>query len=299
MRRTHIPRARLIDIQMLACAALTCCGCGSPTPSPATTASDPQELERLKGTWRIVALQAAGAPVLEDRLRKMNIEYVFNGDQLTIRRSDRPDNTSKFSIDTGGTPKRITIHQSPSIRAIYSLEGTTLRLCVMADENPSAGYPAEFTSKSSPKTDLITLERQPPGGGQAAAAVPSPAAATESVYVYSQTTGKLTFNGQLVGTGYSGKGAAKNDPDKQADKDGPIPVGEYLLTGLQDDLRLGAKIIGLLPVAGKTNVFNRFPDEPFGMIAETDHSPSGCLIVVPRDVLEKLNSANGKLQVVK
>jgi hypothetical protein len=118
------------------------------------------------------------------------------------------------------------------------------------------------------------------------------------VYVFSQSTGKLTLNDQLLCVGSSGKGAAKNDPSKQADRDGPIPIGEYMLTGFQDDPKLGVKTMGLMPVAG-TNFFKRWPAEPFAIIAETDSPPSDCLILVGRDVLEKLNSFNSRRKVVK
>jgi hypothetical protein len=163
----------------------------------------------------------------------------------------------------------------------------------MVDENPRAGFPTEMASRPSPKTDLLTLERR--GAGTQG---PSPGSTGATMYVYSQSTGKLTLNDQVVCVGSSGKGAAKNDPSKQADRDGPIPIGEYMLTGFRDDPKLGSKIMGLLPVAG-TNFFKRFPDEPFAIIAETDNPPSGCFILVGRDVLDKLIAFNSRLKVVK
>jgi hypothetical protein len=118
-------------------------------------------------------------------------------------------------------------------------------------------------------------------------------------YTYTQSTGKLTLNDELIGTGYSGKGAMKNDNAKQSEKDGPIPIGEYVLTGFQDNVKLGGKNMGLLPVAGG-NYYGRFPMEPFAIIAETDNPPSGCFIVVPREVLDKLSTQKlAKLRVVK
>src|SRR5438874_13578527 len=72
-------------------------------------------------------------------------------------------------------------------------------------------------------------------------------------YIYSQSTGQLKEDNQLIGTGYSGKGQAKNNQAMQATKGtGAIPIGEYLITGKQDnDLRINSPVIGLLPVAGK------------------------------------------------
>jgi uncharacterized protein (TIGR03067 family) len=276
-------------ITPFAFATLMCCGCGSQTSSP----NDPQELERLKGTWQVIAVEAAGRTVPPESLKVLNVQYIFDGAKITVRRPGRPDESFTFSVDSGASPKKMTIERSPPTRAIYDLDGARLRLCIMVDENPDAGFPTEMASRPSPKTDLVTLERRAAGTEQ-----PATVGAGGSVYVYTQSTGKLTLNDQPLCVGYSGKGAARNDPAKQAEKDGPIPIGEYMLTGFREEPKLGGKIMGLLPVAG-TNYFKRFPGEPFAIIADTGNPPSGCLIVVPRDVLEKLNAFNSRVRVVK
>jgi uncharacterized protein (TIGR03067 family) len=255
--------------------------------------SDPQELERLKGTWQVIAIETAGKSVPPERMQTINLQYVFDGDRLTIQRPGRPDQSSTFSVDAGANPKKMMINQSPPVQAIYTVEGTRLRLCLMVDEKANAGFPTEMASRPSPKTDLLTLERRAAGTQG-----PSPGNLGPSVYVYSQSTGKLTLNDQMVCVGSSGKGPAKNDPSKQAEKDGPIPIGEYMLTGFRDDPKVGVKTMDLMPVAG-TNFFKRWPAETFGFIAETDSPPSGCFILVKRDVLEKLISFNSTLKVVK
>jgi hypothetical protein len=122
------------------------------------------------------------------------------------------------------------------------------------------------------------------------------------IYVYNQTTGQLKLDNKLICTGYSGKGQARNNPAMQAVKDGPIPIGEYMITGKQDDPNLGGQNIGLLPVAGG-NFFNRFPGERFAILPETNppnNPPSGCFIVVPRNVLDTISTDPfTKVQVVK
>jgi uncharacterized protein (TIGR03067 family) len=128
--------------------------------STKAVANDPQALEQLKGTWRVTGIEAAGDPVPSDRVQKISLDYVFDGDRVTIRRPDRPDRTSTISLDTSVSPKKITIHQSPPAHALYAVEGNKLRLCLMVDENRNAGFPTELASKPSPKTDLLTLERR-------------------------------------------------------------------------------------------------------------------------------------------
>jgi uncharacterized protein (TIGR03067 family) len=92
------------------------CGSGSTTPTggePKAAANDPQALEQLKGTWRVTAIEAAGRPVPSDRVQKISLQYVFEGDKLTIRRPDRPEDTHTVTLDVSVNPKKMTINQSP------------------------------------------------------------------------------------------------------------------------------------------------------------------------------------------
>jgi uncharacterized protein (TIGR03067 family) len=146
--------------------ALLGAGC-APTASTSsiTTGSvkviaDPLEYDRLKGTWHVVAIEAAGKPVRNERVQELDLRYIFEGSELTIRGSNRPDKASSFVVDSQTSPKQMTINQRPVVRAVYSLEDKRLRLCVMVDENPNAGFPTELVSRASPKTDVLTLERR-------------------------------------------------------------------------------------------------------------------------------------------
>jgi uncharacterized protein (TIGR03067 family) len=283
---------RLVYLGLFVVTILASFGCGSKNAFTDTSKTDPQELARLKGAWQVVGIQAGGQVVPPDRMQTLNAQYVFDGDKLTIRRFGKGDITSTFSVDSGANPKRMMINSNPPVRVIYALEGPRLQLCLMVDENRNAGFPTEFASRPSPKTDLITLERRTT---TVPAAGPLPMAG--SLYIFSQSTGKLSLNDQVICIGYSGKGAAKNNHAQQAVKDGPIPIGDYMLTGFRDDAELGGKIMGLLPMAG-TDHFNRFGRETFAIISDTSRQ-SGCFIVVTGDVLEKLNAFNSKLRVVK
>jgi uncharacterized protein (TIGR03067 family) len=148
----------------LVIAAIVCIGCRSRSSEPSRTGPnpvpiDPKEMSQLKGTWQVIAIEAAGNPVPVDRVQKLNLQYIFEDGKLTVRRPDRPDNTNTFEVDSTASPKRITINMSPVLRGAYAIEGNKLRLCLMVDDNPNAGYPTALFSKPSPKTDLLTLER--------------------------------------------------------------------------------------------------------------------------------------------
>lgn len=167
-RRRERSAGRVLVLVVIGSGALLLCcgggiGIGIYSMSGAGTrvpAADPQEMAQLKGTWHVTAIEAAGNPVPPDRVQRIRLQYVFDGDKLTVRRPDRPDKTSTFTLDTSARPKRITINQSRAIRAVYAIEGNTLRLCLMVDANPNAGFPAELASRASPTTDVLTLERR-------------------------------------------------------------------------------------------------------------------------------------------
>jgi uncharacterized protein (TIGR03067 family) len=134
--------------------------CGACGDGPTSSGSDLKEYEQLTGTWQAVAIEAGGIPVPPVRVKEINLRYVFNRAKLTIYRGDGNNKTSTFSIDGSTNPKRLTINQSPVIRAVYAVERNKLRLCVMVDDKPNAGYPTELVSRASPQTDLLTLERR-------------------------------------------------------------------------------------------------------------------------------------------
>ena len=49
-------------------------------------------------------------------------------------------------------------------------------------------------------------------------------------WIYSQSSGQLTRDGELIATGYSGAGSGRNNPAEQAVRNvGPIPQGRYLI----------------------------------------------------------------------
>jgi uncharacterized protein (TIGR03067 family) len=154
----------------IACALiLLTVGCGKTTTGPAPSSpappggfpsGDPKELTALQGTWTVVAIEAAGKKVPDDRVEKLKLQYVFNGEKVTVHRPDRPDQVSTFTLDAAANPKRIAINHAPPVKALYSLDGNKLRLCLMVEDKPDAGFPGELASRPSPKTDLLTLERR-------------------------------------------------------------------------------------------------------------------------------------------
>jgi hypothetical protein len=104
----------------------------------------------------------------------------------------------------------------------------------------------------------------------------------------------------LDSSGYSGKGAAKNDPDQQCLVDqGPIPQGTYALGAAIDHPRLGPVAIPLTPDPGN-NMCNRSGFYIHGDKASDPGNASDGCIILPRQSRETINSTADKtLQVVR
>jgi len=77
---------------------------------------------------------------------------------------------------------------------------------------------------------------------------------------YSQSNGcLLDTQGEIAGRGYSGKGAAKNRPEREGEKNvGPIPMGNYRVAEIVDDpddprcQKMGPHIFRLEPADSAT-----------------------------------------------
>ena len=143
-------------------------GCGPAAKKdqgPPVVKNNPKALDQLKGTWQVISIAAGGQSVAQDRVKQLNLQYVFDGEgNVTVRRPDRPDKKNAITLDTAADPKRMTIHSDPPVRALYALGGqddNVLQLCIMVDPNPPEhGFPTEISSRASPRTDLLHLERR-------------------------------------------------------------------------------------------------------------------------------------------
>lgn len=98
--------------------------------------------------------------------------------------------------------------------------------------------------------------------------------------VYSQLNGALYNDGQYIGTGYSGFGPGKNNPDlEQVADTGPLPRGQWAIDGepYKSD-KLGPFVMNLIPLAG-TNTYGRSEFRIHGDSRTTPGQAShGCLV---------------------
>src|SRR5260370_1191404 len=119
------------------------------------------------------------------------------------------------------------------------------------------------------------------------------------MWTYDQTSGSISKDGAVLGNGYSGFDAGKNNPAMQTIHDvGPIPQGLYEIGPPHDTPTHGPHVMALPPAAG-TDVFGRSGFLIHGdSIANPGTASHGC-IILSRDLRDQISSsADNQLQVV-
>ncbi|HEY4112863.1 MAG TPA: tlde1 domain-containing protein [Rhizomicrobium sp.] len=101
------------------------------------------------------------------------------------------------------------------------------------------------------------------------------------MWTFSQETGQLIHDGQLVGVGYSGTGRGRCNPAMQNVANvGPIPQGSYRIgPASYSHPKLGPCVMALTPLPG-TNTFGRSAFFIHGNNQANDAS-HGCVILGP------------------
>ena len=117
------------------------------------------------------------------------------------------------------------------------------------------------------------------------------------MWFYSQSTGRLTHYGELIGTGYAGHPPYVNDPLAQ-DKHGcgPLPQGMYTI-GQEVSSTLGPITMPLQPypqneMYGRSG-FYMHGDNP----AHVGWSSDGC-IIMPHDVRNQVSVSTDRVLMV-
>jgi len=125
------------------------------------------------------------------------------------------------------------------------------------------------------------------------------------MWIWDQSAGTLSRDGELVSRGYSGKSRGKNNPALQGLRGvGPIPTGRWLMTGVvMKHPKLGPYVIRLDKIDSKPGddtdevtgrgAFRIHGDNATGTASE------GC-IILPRAVREQMwRSGDRGIEVVE
>lgn len=119
-------------------------------------------------------------------------------------------------------------------------------------------------------------------------------------WTYSQKTGELQQDGKQVGTGYSGAGVGKNNPDMQnVPNVGPIPEGDWTVAGPPANTAEHGPFVLRLNPRPETETFGRAGFLMHGDSKEHPGTASKGCIILPRAVREQVwKSGDRDLEVV-
>jgi hypothetical protein len=158
---------------------------------------------------------------------------------------------------------------------------------IHSDKSPTAGESGFALPRNV--LDMIEISKEWPGCiievRTDQKAPPRP-----KTYVYSQSTGKLTYFGDLIGTGYSGKGKGKNNPAMQDVKDiGPVPAGLYEII-MQDRDKNSQGFGDKLKLNPTSDFTKRWPGEDIWIATETlaPGNHPAIFIVFPTQVVNRI-----------
>lgn len=119
------------------------------------------------------------------------------------------------------------------------------------------------------------------------------------MFVYEQKTGRFYDpTGKLLATGYSGRGAAKNDPSREKERGiGPIPRGKWRIGLPYNSQKVGPFALPLTPVDHKAHGRTAFLIHG-DSIKNPGTASSGC-IILPRAVRNTIHASKVKDLIVK
>ena len=169
---------------------------------------------------------------------------------------------------------------SSSDRAAASLSWQS----ALADAGTGTGD--EVGSETTATVVQNTTQSATSGGPQASSASSAPAQPPQPEpqgYVYHQSTGELTHDGQYVATGHSGAvGQGRDNPDMEGVQNvGPVPRGDYTVGPQFNSPNTGPGAERLTPQPG-TDTHGRTDLEIHG--GRRDGNPDdseGCIILPP------------------
>ena len=113
-------------------------------------------------------------------------------------------------------------------------------------------------------------------------------------WIWDQSAGTLSRDGQLISRGYSGKGRGRNNPALQGVRGvGPLPRGRYRIGPPRTSQRTGPYVLDLFPIDATPNdtVHDATGRASFQIHGDNVNNPgtasSGC-IILPRAIRQQI-----------
>jgi len=130
-------------------------------PGSGENASEPRsDKDKFRGTWIPVAVTKDGTEISEEQTKAKKFEMVITADKLTIPFPADESMEVGYKLDSAKKPKQIDLlfKDGTTFKGIYSLEETTLKLCL---EKVGGERPVEFAAPEGSRHVLIILKKKP------------------------------------------------------------------------------------------------------------------------------------------
>jgi RNA polymerase sigma factor (sigma-70 family) len=124
---------------------------------PAEPRKDPDDLQKLQGTWQAIALEYNGEKLSAEAVKKFRI--LISGNAILFD-PDGNKREASFSLGTTDKPRAIFLKADSNVstvRGIYALDDGRLKLCFDNDKGKTT--PTDFATQPDSGLTLITLER--------------------------------------------------------------------------------------------------------------------------------------------
>lgn len=121
-----------------------------------------QELQALKGTWRLVSREADGQKATDEELKDV-IATRDEAGTVSVRRGDQVIYEATGKVDPTKKPKTVDVtytagpNKGKVILGIYENEGDTHRVCIAQS---GGARPTEFTAKAGSGQTLVVYKRE-------------------------------------------------------------------------------------------------------------------------------------------
>src|SRR3954471_16806114 len=121
------------------------------------------DLDKLQGTWQLVAMEVEGHEAPADELKDRNA--VYEGDRLSLRAGETVRRRGIVTLEPGRSPKAMNTwdqdgpYADQTVPGIYELDGDTLKVCFA---RPGEERPKEFSTKSGSGFLFCVYKRQKP-----------------------------------------------------------------------------------------------------------------------------------------
>jgi RNA polymerase sigma factor (sigma-70 family) len=157
MRRRNLLLGAILGFAGVLVMVVVILGFSRGLPLPAAGPPDASaDLEKLQGTWQVVAVQSDGKVLPPERFPYTRLTIQGN---TILHEGGQHDLKVTFRLDVSQTPRAIDMqamgYHTEKYPSIYALDGDTLTICRPDSEE----RPTELASKAGSKTLLITARR--------------------------------------------------------------------------------------------------------------------------------------------